>query len=898
MSAIDDTLNRFDSRMATADEKIEALGAVLDDAANLTTELGLTTVPTEDALSGRPIGGYVVLNTNERVYWNGMQITQRAPMAATAGDVQEARDLAQQADGRAVDAQALAEQADSKAESASSVADTTQSAVNNLVLSNLQAKRQADGAQFVFGVRWLWQPTNPYLTVDHVRVTTAAGGGFWVAEINNNTLDARFFGVAEGADASTLKRAIDSTPSGWNLECPRVKLIQRDNGNKRLLEFKYPTQRNIYIYLNGLTVEADPTLEDNHWNGGFYFIGCKGWEFYDGIYDGRLDARTASGLDAANTNAKSGWNILNDCEDMLFSGCSGNRCLMDGWTQGGIDRSWAEWADAGQEHAPRNIRYINCRGAFNKRQGMSVTWSNGHLVDNCEFADTGQLGDALDPAAGNHASLNRKYTAPGAGFDSEGWIQSPFNNGLVLGGVVRNTRALRNRGMGFSIHNGTINSLTENCHAEGNGGEGFGMTWSGHGNTIRGGYSGKNQRNSNSGAEVGMSGPNQVITGMRIECERGVAALNAGYVPFADEAPFQNRSRVFSDNTIVSLDGSGGHAFMAGGTYDVMDGNTWEGATTFSGNYVRMESPGGSFQGNIIRGRGVNARAAYVQLGASGIAQNNQHGGFAGGAVYEAGGDNLPPVNVTATLTNSAQGTLSGVGVSLIARTPDTQAYRVTGVLTPAAGAGGAYSIQLPEDNGQPYIPRRMTGQIRSIKALDGATAFDLRPEQSYFSPTRFSVPVAPDGHTTAFVAVVEYSRYMGGMAQRLGGDLSMVSGRPFAVSNLKVTPDAYPHVGVPRFSISATLTFTAPPANPSDTRGETVVRVDGTGGKQIRIYDVEASAIETVSGERRQTGASWASDVGGTPSGVADTFSVRHLGPWANALDTVDVSLRVEFVE
>ncbi|WP_157445135.1 right-handed parallel beta-helix repeat-containing protein [Deinococcus actinosclerus] len=105
--------------------------------------------------------------------------------AAAATDVQEARDLAQQADGRAAGAQTLAEQADTKAERASN-------ALGNLHLSTLNTRSQADGPQFVDGNRWVWQPGG---TPNGGTVVSAADGGMWMREVSG-ALTPEMFGAA------------------------------------------------------------------------------------------------------------------------------------------------------------------------------------------------------------------------------------------------------------------------------------------------------------------------------------------------------------------------------------------------------------------------------------------------------------------------------------------------------------------------------------------------------------------------------------------------------------------------------------------------------------------------------------------------------------------------------
>ncbi|OWL96517.1 hypothetical protein CBQ26_09070 [Deinococcus indicus] len=62
--------------------KLAEMEQALADNAQTQAEMGLTAVPNEAALTGKTVGGYRVISTNERVYWSGTAITARAPLAA------------------------------------------------------------------------------------------------------------------------------------------------------------------------------------------------------------------------------------------------------------------------------------------------------------------------------------------------------------------------------------------------------------------------------------------------------------------------------------------------------------------------------------------------------------------------------------------------------------------------------------------------------------------------------------------------------------------------------------------------------------------------------------------------------------------------------------------------
>lgn len=76
-------------RLGKRQERIDATALAnqvrdnLADIAQAQAEMGLTAIPDEAALAGKPAGAYRVLSTNERVYYDGAgNITARAPMAA------------------------------------------------------------------------------------------------------------------------------------------------------------------------------------------------------------------------------------------------------------------------------------------------------------------------------------------------------------------------------------------------------------------------------------------------------------------------------------------------------------------------------------------------------------------------------------------------------------------------------------------------------------------------------------------------------------------------------------------------------------------------------------------------------------------------------------------------
>jgi len=163
------------------------------------------TAPTQAELDANPggLGGTRLTadGATQLLRWTphtlaGAWVTVGAP-TATAPQVQEARDLAQQADGRAVDAQALAEQADSKADSASNLAGAVRAGVQIAARSALtgtprapdELRRIADGSV------WEWRAAGSPDggPAAFGTVLAHAEGGYWHRIYETRSVD--FYGA-------------------------------------------------------------------------------------------------------------------------------------------------------------------------------------------------------------------------------------------------------------------------------------------------------------------------------------------------------------------------------------------------------------------------------------------------------------------------------------------------------------------------------------------------------------------------------------------------------------------------------------------------------------------------------------------------------------------------------
>ncbi|GAA0505382.1 hypothetical protein [Deinococcus depolymerans] len=80
----EEAAQRVNDAILDLEAERQAVADIIADTAQQQAEMGLTAVPNEAALTGKPAGGYRVLGTNERVYWSGAAITARAPMALSA----------------------------------------------------------------------------------------------------------------------------------------------------------------------------------------------------------------------------------------------------------------------------------------------------------------------------------------------------------------------------------------------------------------------------------------------------------------------------------------------------------------------------------------------------------------------------------------------------------------------------------------------------------------------------------------------------------------------------------------------------------------------------------------------------------------------------------------------
>lgn len=555
------------------------------------------------------------------------------------------------------------------------------------------------------------------------------------ASLRRISVDATLYGVAEGASAQTLLDAINATPDGGTLVCPRVTL-------KHTTTRLYITGRkNLLIEGNGLVIEALTTLPDGSDYGGVYLLNCEDVEIRDVTYDGRLDVRPiAVQGDGSTINLKSGWNVLNGCKRVKLVNVRGNRCMMDGLYVGHGNATTDHIADH-NTNFPLDTVLDNCGGDLNYRQGISWVGVDGLTINGGQWTRTGMLGDG-------------KWTSPAAGMDGEGFIQLGVVNTRV---IVRAPHATGNRGMGISIHNGSIGTLVENPHCEGNGGEGIGLTWSGHTNTVRGGYVGKNYVLATTGrAEIAVSGEHQTVEGVTIECEDGVAAIVATGTPPGDSVPLPTRERRIRGNTIRALGSTGGQVFVAGGTGDTVENNVLVNVVAPGGApAVEVDSPGGRVVGNQIRHETGSVAQQPLRV-TTGYATGNTSSGYTTPAYIDALGEPpLPPDTVTMTLAAGRAGTLSGVTATLLSSTPNTRRYRVRGNVLRGEGAETSYVIDVTANNGRAG-GAFAAGAIVAVNAVDPGDGTIYKTVFGLANPVRCAVEA---GYSVDVSIDVEYSR-------------------------------------------------------------------------------------------------------------------------------------------
>lgn len=212
--------------------------------------------------------------------------------------------------------------------------------------------------------------------------------------------------------------------------------------------FDFSDQDNMTILGNGATIEADPTLSDNQFNRGFNFLRCNNLTIMDLTYDGRLDARTPFGGDAFNGgneltgNAKSGFEFVR-CYDSLLYRLEATRCMMDGFTP------TYEFGFPGVDSESKRLVFINCKGTYNYRQGMSIVGASYCMVIGGDFSNTGALGVG-------------KGTNPMAGIDIEANEDNPAkrcSHNTLIGVELFNNR----QGISFAL--GAQSNEAHNCKA-------------------------------------------------------------------------------------------------------------------------------------------------------------------------------------------------------------------------------------------------------------------------------------------------------------------------------------------------------------------------------------------------------------------------------------------------
>lgn len=526
-------------------------------------------------------------------------------------------------------------------------------------------------------------------------------------------VDATLYGVQDGADVQTLMAAIAGTPDGAELIVPAgIKLMH--NGGRLMI-----VDRNINVRGNGLTVEAKSDLVDNEQNGGFYFVNCRGtWS--DIAYDGRLDTRVPFGGDAANTNQKSGFNVLYN-SDMVFERVYGNRCMMDGVYLGHHDDTYPGLPAPTQATMPRLHVVGEVGGSGNYRQGVSVVGCNSLTGDYLIGHNTGKT-------AG-------KGTLPMAGVDLEAYVEAGFYN---LGVDLKGIKANGNAGHAVLLEQGTQGAIIGSVRGSGNGG-GVGAVSLASDNTVY------DVNLTNSGIEpsepvnIVLDGSNNRIIGLTLTCEDGSQAVVI--------KPTATTGTGVYGALITCKPGSQRTGSVGNDGAGVLDDITVIGGRQTIAGYGVVDVRGaGAVTRNVTATTTGDTTSRPLHI-AGGIASNLRHTGYTKAPVLTVPGTRLtvPAVSVEYSQGRAmSQYAPAGLGkiVSVLRDEPDLLIMRVqwTGVWD--AGAAGAGRFFIANDAGYAQTIRYVQGyyandgRVGQIVLLDGNNVDALIPANTFFPMT------------------------------------------------------------------------------------------------------------------------------------------------------------------
>lgn len=542
-------------------------------------------------------------------------------------------------------------------------------------------------------------------------------------------VDATQYGVAEDADVSTFMAAVAATPDGGTLTCPRVKLTH--NGGRLIINGR----RGLIIEANGLTVTARSDLPDSSAgeNGGFYFVNCEEIDVWDMTYDGRLDTRTPYGSDMANTNLKSGWNVLSGCRGVRLHNVWGNRCMMDGIYIGHVDDTLpAQFPGASvtQANMPINTVLDRCGGDGNYRQGLSVVGCNGLTGSGNKFHRTGKTGG--------------KGTLPMAGVDFEAYTASGFFN---LGVDLTDTECNENVGHAVLFEQGTDGAVLRGVRGTGNGG-GIGFAGQARNCEVTSLTLSGSGINPVEPINVVIGGVNNHVRGGTITCADG---SRAGVIK-ADGflCGIHGVTSISAPGTLHT------GTFMSDGAEAQFTGLTAVDGRQPGAGYgvVDMRGVGSRLSGlRVVGYNGDTTSIPVVML--QGRAEQPSISGYSVPADLRVSGTRLPTAGVALGLTSGGGRavTISNPSATLERSVPDSLLYRV--VIDVVTGAAGTEPFVVLALGGYgTYVPR-----ILSVGALDNNSAEPITAGP-LSAPDRCILATAPSAEQSIRVTlIVELTR-------------------------------------------------------------------------------------------------------------------------------------------
>lgn len=375
------------------------------------------TAPTQAELDANPggLGGTRLTadGATQLLRWTphtlaGAWVTVGAP-TATAPQVQEARDLAQQADGRAVEAQALAEQADTKAGTAAEQATRAQAALSNLTLTALGARGPADGPQLVDGSRWLWAAASP-LPGGVVNGGTVVAGaeGVWVRE-TGKIWSARWF-TAPGAPDSTarLQAAINTLPEwgvieGFGDEFNILDL--RIKSRMSLTNLRFKQLAGSVDLKSAVVIDGNPA------------VGAKSDILIQNVHINGNRLEQSDIITGTEDGGRHGFRILGRVTDLTITDSSAFDCASDGLELFSSDA---------YNNVPGNWTFERItvkRSKFNRnrRHGVSYDAVRTMRFEDCQFLSNGLDIDDTKPLT--HGGRGSRFAGAlyGNGADGEGY---------------------------------------------------------------------------------------------------------------------------------------------------------------------------------------------------------------------------------------------------------------------------------------------------------------------------------------------------------------------------------------------------------------------------------------------------------------------------------------------